>query len=153
LEPLLCVVSSWVKKKFILYLFEISLVDPLTLTIVLSLKSISHKILINSLFYWIYILFVIYIVHLLVVRLRSCRVIYYFDIPALGIKHQSFDHVTHDSTPKCSRKGALKEQMVMCLKLRPTKDTHLRGNDLKSMQFVYIEKMTYRNKPKDKWMA
>ena len=27
------------------------------------------------------------------VRPRSCRVIYYFDTPALGIGHQSFDHV------------------------------------------------------------
>jgi len=31
-----------------------------------------------------------------VVRLRSCRVIYYFDTPALGRRHQSFGHVTVD---------------------------------------------------------
>jgi hypothetical protein len=37
LEPPLCVVSSWVTKQVILYLFEIPLVDPLTLTIILSL--------------------------------------------------------------------------------------------------------------------
>jgi len=30
-----------------------------------------------------------------VVRPRSCRVIYYFDTPALGIWHQSFDRVTY----------------------------------------------------------
>ena len=27
------------------------------------------------------------------VRPRSCRVIYYFDTPALGIRYQSFDRV------------------------------------------------------------
>jgi hypothetical protein len=30
-----------------------------------------------------------------VVRPRSCRVIYYFDTPALGRRHQSFGHVTY----------------------------------------------------------
>jgi hypothetical protein len=29
-----------------------------------------------------------------VVRPRSCRVIYYFDTPALGIRHQLFDRVS-----------------------------------------------------------
>jgi hypothetical protein len=28
------------------------------------------------------------------IRPRSCRVIYYFDTPALGIRHQSFDRVS-----------------------------------------------------------
>jgi hypothetical protein len=40
------------------------------------------------------LLFIIYIVHLHVVRPRSCRVIYYYDTPALGIRHQLFDHVS-----------------------------------------------------------
>jgi hypothetical protein len=30
-----------------------------------------------------------------VVRPRSCPVIYYFDTPTLGIRHQSFDHVKY----------------------------------------------------------
>jgi len=29
------------------------------------------------------------------VRPRSCRVIYYFDTPALGRRHQSFGRVTY----------------------------------------------------------
>jgi len=37
-------------------------------------------------------------VNLLVVRPRSCRVIYYFDTPALGRRHQSFGHVIHSAT-------------------------------------------------------
>jgi hypothetical protein len=40
------------------------------------------------------LLFIIYIVHVPVVRPRSCRVIYYFDTPALGIRHQLFDRVS-----------------------------------------------------------
>jgi hypothetical protein len=35
-----------------------------------------------------------------VVRPRSCRVIYYCDTPALGIRHQLFDRVTYDQYPK-----------------------------------------------------
>jgi hypothetical protein len=34
-------------------------------------------------------------------RPRSCQVIYYFDTPALGIRHQLFDRVTwHLTTPQ-----------------------------------------------------
>jgi hypothetical protein len=40
------------------------------------------------------LLSIIYIVNLPVVRPRSCRVIYYFDTPALGRRHQSFGRVT-----------------------------------------------------------
>ena len=36
------------------------------------------------------LLFIIYTINLLVVRPRSCRVIYYFDTLALGRRHQSF---------------------------------------------------------------
>jgi len=39
-------------------------------------------------------LFVVYIVNLPMVRPRSCRVIYYFDTPTLGRRHQLLDHVT-----------------------------------------------------------
>ena len=33
------------------------------------------------------VIYIIYIINLLVVRPRSCRVIYYFDTPALGRRH------------------------------------------------------------------
>jgi hypothetical protein len=39
------------------------------------------------------LLIIIYTIHLSVVRPRSCRVIYYCDTPALGIRHQLFDRV------------------------------------------------------------
>jgi hypothetical protein len=57
----------------------------------LIFSSLSHlKVLFNI---NIILLFVIYIVHLLVVRPRSCRVIYYFDNPTLKRRYQSFDRV------------------------------------------------------------
>jgi hypothetical protein len=40
------------------------------------------------------LLSIIYTINLPVVRPRSCRVIYYFDTPALGRRHQSFGRVT-----------------------------------------------------------
>jgi hypothetical protein len=40
------------------------------------------------------LLTIIYTINLSVVRPRSCRVIYYFDTPALGRRHQSFGRVT-----------------------------------------------------------
>jgi len=39
------------------------------------------------------LLFIIYTINLPVVRPRFCRVIYYFDTPALGRRHQSFGRV------------------------------------------------------------
>jgi len=39
------------------------------------------------------LLSIIYTINLPVVRPRSCRVIYYFDTPALGRRHQSFGRV------------------------------------------------------------
>jgi len=84
--------------EFILYLFLILLVDPLTLIIVLSLFNSHINITSNSpqlfVIYMCVCVCIIYIVDLPVVRPRSCRVIYYFDTPALGIRHQLFDRVT-----------------------------------------------------------
>jgi len=72
--------------------------DPLTLTIVfyhcLIIISISHLKALFNLLLLLLLLFIIYIVNLPMVRPRSCRVIYYFDTPALGRRHQSFGHVT-----------------------------------------------------------
>ena len=42
----------------------------------------------------VFLLFIIYTINLSVVRPRSCRVIYYFDTPALGRRYQSFGRVT-----------------------------------------------------------
>jgi hypothetical protein len=41
------------------------------------------------------LLSIIYTINLPVVRPRSYRVIYYFDTPALGRRHQSFGRVTY----------------------------------------------------------
>ena len=74
--------------------------DPLTLTIVLYLFKSLHQYHISKLSWTPFMLlsiflFVVYTVNLPMVRPRSCRVIYYFDTPALGIRHQSFDHVIY----------------------------------------------------------
>jgi len=43
------------------------------------------------------LLFIIYTINLPVVRPRSCRVIYYFNTPALGRRHQSFGRVSKET--------------------------------------------------------
>jgi len=70
-------------------------------------NSFSVIILFKSFF-----LFVIYIIHLPVVRPRSCRVIYCFDTLALGIRHQLFDRVRgsfgcRGKRPKIQKEGGL----------------------------------------------
>jgi hypothetical protein len=45
-----------------------------------------------------------------VVRLRSCRVIYYFDTPTLGIRHQLFDRVKMCFTYKVVTPDIIKKQ-------------------------------------------
>ena len=62
-------------------MFEVPLLDPLTLTFVVIIAVVFV------------LLFIIYTINLSVVRPRSCRVIYYFDTPALGRRHQSFGRV------------------------------------------------------------
>jgi hypothetical protein len=75
-------------------------VNPLTLTIVLYLFKSLHQYHISKLSSTSFLLlsislFVIYTVNIPVVRPRSCRVIYYFDTPTLGRRHQLFDRVTY----------------------------------------------------------
>ena len=72
--------------------------EPLPLTIVLYLFRSLHQYHISKLSSTLFLLlsislFVVYTVNLPVVRPRSCRVIYYFDTPTLGRRHQSFDRV------------------------------------------------------------
>jgi hypothetical protein len=81
-------------------LFEIPLVDPLTLTLILSLFNPYINITSQSSLQLPFLLlsislFVVYTVNLPMVRPRSCQVIYYFDTPTLGRRHQSFGHVNN----------------------------------------------------------
>jgi len=50
------------------------------------------------------LLTIIYTINLPVVRPRSCRVIYYFDTPPLGKRHQSFDRVNEVSISNLENK-------------------------------------------------
>jgi hypothetical protein len=111
LEPPLCVVSSWLVRVYTILVWrtisgssnlDICCYHFLILTLILQLK-----VLINFFFFIIIIittiivvvivllLTIIYTINLPVVRLRSCRVIYYFDTPGLGRRHQSFGRVSH----------------------------------------------------------
>ena len=70
----------------------------LTLTIILYLFRSLHQYHISKLSSTPFLLlsislYVVYTVNLPVVRPRSCRVIYYFDTPTLGRRHQSFGRV------------------------------------------------------------
>jgi len=96
LEPPLCVVSSLVIRFYTILVWNIingsSNLDNYFYHCLIFI-SISHlKALFNLLLLLLLLLllFIIYIVNIPVVRPRSCRVIYYFDTPALGRRRQSF---------------------------------------------------------------
>jgi len=99
-ESPLCLVFSWVIKRVYTILISNTISGSSNLDNCfyhcLILTLISHlKDLFNSLLTYIYIYIYIYIFDLHVDRPRSCRVIYYFDTSALGIRHQLFDRVRH----------------------------------------------------------
>jgi hypothetical protein len=67
----------------------------ISISISISISSIISIIIITIIIIVIVLLlFIIYTINLPVVRSRSCRVIYYFDTPTLGKRHQSFGCVT-----------------------------------------------------------
>ena len=115
MEPPLCVVSNLIKRVYTILVWntisgssslDICCYHCLILTLIFHLK-----VLINFFFFFIIIIIITIIIgvivllltiintiNLPVVRPRSCRVIYYFDTPALGRRHQSFGRVTNPST-------------------------------------------------------
>jgi len=127
LEPPLCVVSSWVIKRVYTILvwntisgssnIDICFYHCLIFILIFHLKVLINFFFFFFFFYFIIIiiiiiivvivilLFIIYTINLPVVRPRSCRVIYYFDTPTFGKRHQSFGRVTElphydDDIPK-----------------------------------------------------
>jgi len=105
LKPSLCVVSSWVIKRVYTILvwntisgsfnLDICFYQCLILKLILNLKVLFNLLLLLLLLllFLLLLLLLFYIVNLPVVRPRSCRVIYYFDTPTLGRRHQSFGRV------------------------------------------------------------
>jgi hypothetical protein len=78
----------------------ITIAIAITITIITTTTSIIIIIIVIVIVIIVTIvvvllLFIIYTINLPVVRPRSCRVIYYFDTPALGRRHQSFGCVTN----------------------------------------------------------
>ena len=63
----------------------ISITITITITIIIIVIIVVVVVIV--------LLFIIYTINLSVVWPRSCRVIYYFDTPALGRRHQSFSRV------------------------------------------------------------
>jgi hypothetical protein len=112
LEPSLCVVSSWIIRVctilvwntiswssnldncfyHYLILISISHLKALSIIIIIIIIIITIIITITIIIVTVVVvllLFIIYIINLPVVRPQSCRVIYYFDTPALRKRHQS----------------------------------------------------------------
>ena len=117
MEPPLCVVSSSIIRVYIilvwniisgssnfdncfylcLILISISHLKALFITTTTTTTTITTTTTTTTIVIIVVVvllLFIIYTINLPVVWPRSYRVIYYFDIPALGRRHQSFSHVS-----------------------------------------------------------
>jgi hypothetical protein len=120
------VVSSWVIKRVYTILVWNTISGSSNLDNCfyhcLILISISHLkalfiiiiftiiiIIINIVVVVVLLLFIIYTINLSVVWPRSCRVIYYFDTPALGRRYQSFGRVT-----KALYSVSIEEWAIVC---------------------------------------
>ena len=104
MEPPLCVVSNWTIRVYTILVWntirgssnlDICFYHCLIFTFILHFKALFNSPSPSpSPSLLLLLLFIIYIVHLPVVQPQSCRVIYYFNTPAFGIRHQLFDRVT-----------------------------------------------------------
>ena len=65
----------------------------ITITSITTITTTTIIIVVVVTIVVVLLLLIIYTSNLPVVRPRSCRVIYYFDTPALGKRHQSFGRV------------------------------------------------------------
>jgi hypothetical protein len=107
----LCVVSNWIIRVYTVLVWntisgssnlDICCYHCLILTLILHLKVLINFFFVLFIIIIITIIVVvilllltiIYTINLPVVRPRSCRVIYYFDTPTLGKRHQSFGRVS-----------------------------------------------------------
>jgi hypothetical protein len=97
---------------FFFFIFNIiiinSIIDIITITITITITIISITTTTTNIIIIVVIvvvivvtivvvllLLIIYTINFPVVQPRSCRVIYYFDTPALGRRHQSFGRVKY----------------------------------------------------------
>jgi len=119
LEPPLCVVSNWIIRVYTILVWntisgssnlDICCYHCLILTLIFHLKVLINfflffftiiiiiiiivVVVVVVVLVLVLLLTIIYTINLHVVRPRSCRVIYYFDTPALGKRHQSFGRVS-----------------------------------------------------------
>ena len=141
MESPLCVVSSWIIRVYTILVWNtISGSSNLDICFYhcLFLTLIFHiKVLINFFFFFfviiiiviVVLLSIIYTINLPMVRPRSCRVIYYFEIPTFGRRHQSFGRVNS------SRYDPITEQ---CFSLDCTTISFLSLVLSLSFQFQYL---------------
>jgi hypothetical protein len=82
-------------KVLINFFFIIFIINIITITITITITTTTTTSIIIVVVVVVVslLLSIIYIINLPVVWPRSCRVIYYFDTPALGRRHQSFGRV------------------------------------------------------------
>ena len=86
---------------FFLFLFFIIIISiTITTTTIISIIITITITIIVIIVVVVLFFFIIYTINLPVVRSRSFRVIYYFDTPTLGIRHQSFSRVNHPKKKK-----------------------------------------------------
>jgi hypothetical protein len=72
----------------------IIITTTITITIIIISITTTTTSIVVVVVVVVLLLLTIYTINLPVVRSRSCRVIYYFDTPALGRRYQSFGRVT-----------------------------------------------------------
>jgi hypothetical protein len=128
LEPPLCVVSNWIIKVYTILVWNTisgsSNLDMCCYHCWIFTLIFHLKVLINFFFFIIIIIIIniiivfivllltiIYTINLLLVRPRSCRVIYYFDTPAFGRRHQSFGRVKNSVLPLRQSKSLINKHL------------------------------------------
>jgi len=75
---------------FFIFIIITTITITITTTTITTTTTTTTTTIIIVTIVVVLLLFIIYTISLPVVRPRSCQVIYYFDTPALGRRHQSF---------------------------------------------------------------
>jgi len=99
---LILISISHLKALFIIIIIIITTSSSSTTT---STSTIIIVVVVVVVVVVVLLLFIIYIVNFHVVRPRSCLIIYYFDTPTLGRRHQLFGRVRHGRSQVQHRVG------------------------------------------------
>jgi hypothetical protein len=151
LEPSLCVVSSWIIRVYTILVWNIisgsfnldnCFYHCLILISISHLKTLFIIIIIIIIIITIIVvvvvllLFIIYIVNFPVIRPWYCRVIYYFDTPALGRRHQSFGRVSNLTRDIIKEKTIFISTWISLCSDKRTKCTNIKQSQGKNYAFT-----------------